>query len=548
MLVDYLKDYHAKLFSGKPVIEADRRYGYNGTILGVDLVQPADHVEDVNLICITNGALDLTESIAYALWVNGGSKNGFAAVTSDIIIAAAPRISHLVVLWNFYRIFTAANLKIVLRGSDAVDLPFKKKVSYKIPDAPAGGPGSDGKGGTASSTSAASAATTSGDDEDDKDAAKSTAATPAVKPAAKVKINPDDFNDYHDPSAFKELVAGVDPDYVAVDHPVWYTAKVLEAHFFDNTNRKAQEIISSVSKYVLFAFFAVGIHRATCALHSWYTAETLKPGTNTYRAGAVAGADKEEFRKFMKSYGHDLIHHVSDTTLDEILDALSAVNDNSKATKFTSTFEYNSVDVNGKALHEVIVLGTACTDRWPVGVMGKGSLVLGIKNISSMLSSIMMRVKVPNGDKVIVALSKLLELIVGKGATSDIVKKCRQSMTSIVCFATGYCVQAAVLQLDDSSAIGALVKTNQQDFSTGKSLADSIIAAPIHTEALSATIVAQFELVIAAIENAAKTELTAMGYTVPPGGTVTDALIGESDADKAQKNMIATLDAFKKGP
>jgi hypothetical protein len=328
--------------------------------------------------------------------------------------------------------------------------------------------------------------------------------------------------------------------YSVIDHPIWDAAKRLEAYLMDNTHKEAQENAALESKMILHAFFAVAIHRKTCEGHTWFDKQTKKIGSNTHRAAAVAGSAKETFHKFMAAWGHDIVHHLPPKVLDDICDAIAGTGAAPETKKFVLNMDYMGVNIKDKLVKDVLKVSESATDRWPVGLLGKSAIILGLSAINGMLRAIAQRIVVKGAGTVIQAVDELRTKISAKDASKAMITACRNTLPDLIAFAAGYLSRAGASSVAEKDSIKGVIKTHSDDFAAGESLCTAIMSAPVHKLALSNAVAAQFAAVIGALKTT-----TIAGYAVADTVKIDEVEVADSEATVAHERMLALLEATK---
>lgn len=477
MFGDLLKTNYKSIMATEPVSEDARRKSYNGTVLSVDLSAPADHVLPENKIVTEKGCLDLTASIAYTLWVNGGDKG----VTAEVLEKSAERVGHLAVLYSIYSYFNEAKVPVRLRGSDTVDLPFATSSVQEV-EAPEGG----------------------GTEETKESEGK------------------------------REDV--LEPEVVVVDNPVWLAAKKLEAYLLNADNLAVQEKAAVDAKMILHAIVAVAIHRKLVEEHTWITKDTEVANTNTNRCLGVAGSAKDEFGKFMKAHGHDIVHHLTSDTLDAMCDILcqDVSPDMKGVIPVGSVYEYMGSKVAGKSICQFLTVTQSAKERWPVGTLGKSALIQGLGAIHSMLESIMQRVLVTKGETVLASVSELQNDLKSKDATRDLVVRCRANLLPKIAYAVGFMEGYSNSSYAESPSIAAVVKNHASSHNAGKSLATSVLSAPAHSKAITTAIASQFTDTISIVE-------VTTGKVTHTEVATEDVALGDDPTEVAHTRMLELM-------
>jgi len=176
------------------------------------------------------------------------------------------------------------------------------------------------------------------------------------------------------------------------------TAQGVEAMIEGNEIARAEALAES--HLVLYALIANAIHREKNAGHSWFTADTNKRGTDAYKACKVGGKYTNDLRAFMAECGHDMWHLLTDDTMNDVVNGFTGT----VVVVIAQAINYNGIAVQGMNLHDVVGLADSAVDRWPVGVLGKSALVLGVRNIYFMLNMICSKTVVEDAKEIEAAI------------------------------------------------------------------------------------------------------------------------------------------------
>lgn len=311
------------------------------------------------------------------------------------------------------------------------------------------------------------------------------------------------------------------------------SAAAIEAHLFDEENVSMATMIQGNSRNLLLAIVANAIHRSQNEGHNWLTASANDRSSMTFRALAVAGAHKDEFSKFMHNHGHGVLHHLTTETINRLADAITGEDE---AVVRDEALVYNDALINGTAMHLVFPMTESARDRWPVGQMGKAAIIVGLDEVSSMVSDIVSRLSVANSG----ALSVRIGLM--RNAMAEAVAMPRPDLLAIravlsevICIAFGYVEESGGHVAFNHPAVANLAKTNSASTNLGSSLYDAVAKAPANREAVAGAIGAALERIAMSMENAAN--LFPGGVAYPPPIELGEVILGESE-DERMRAML----------
>jgi len=222
------------------------------------------------------------------------------------------------------------------------------------------------------------------------------------------------------------------------------------------------------SKNVVLAIVANAIHRYHCEGHNWFTADTENPKTATGRAVAVAGANKDGFKRFMRTWGHDCWHFLSHQSLNDVADLLvGQVNRD-----LPDGTRYGGRDVGGSSVCDAVNIGEAAIDRWPCGVLGKASILVGLDLMKTMIGSLVSKMAIADAAELNVATDTLRKAIAGYGGDRNDLIVLRNCLEPALCISFGF-VYASPLRRsdrDEHAAIERMASRNIADTANGELL------------------------------------------------------------------------------
>lgn len=248
----------------------------------------------------------------------------------------------------------------------------------------------------------------------------------------------------------------------------------------------------SESKFVLLCAIANAIHREQCEGHNWYTNNGRIKGTTTSRTLAVAGEHAQEFSNFMSIHGHDLWHFASDKSLYGMAGVMCGY----KSAVIARNFTYNGTEVKGWTIQEVFAIGDAATDRFPPGIMGKGSMMVGLGMLGSMLTAISMKVVVDGIGKLLNAIEELKIEVASINDRSELLNK-KNELSKVCVIAYGFFCADPANQgtLTDARALSALAARDLSAKSMGASMYTYLNGVESDPQAIASTFAALLETV-----------------------------------------------------
>lgn len=475
------------------------RTNYNGHGFAVDVMVARDFVGDRGKIVVTDiGNMDLTHTIGYhiKLSMTEVEVTSNAVVTADHVRSASPYICVACNIWNFYRIFAAARIDIRVRRSDCADAGFRDHLAPVIVAAEAPVP-VDARGGGVEEAK----------DEEKED----------ILDAADVPV-----------------VAAV----VETDTNIWATAKRIECAAF--TVSSFAEVVASSGRHVLHCLIANAIHRHVTEGHNWITEAANRPNTQTSRCLAVAGADAIPFRAFMTTHGHDSLHHLSTASMNDIATALCPDSENAQRTVRIDV-NYIGVNVSGRRIDDIFKVSEAASNRWPVGVMGKSAVILGLSATNAMIADISTVVKFSSSRTITGGIDRLSQTVKSSTFTRDNLAAIRIVLPEVLAVAYGYVRARRMRAYDNKASLDAVKEQNLAAYATGEALATAIERSPVHSDAVSSSVLNALARIETALLSC-NTVVTDTPYVRVPAAELVIEL-GKDPALVAHDRMIQTLNA-----
>jgi len=322
---------------------------------------------------------------------------------------------------------------------------------------------------------------------------------------------------------------------------------VNEMYHLLTESNEAQAKIAEQAHLIILSFFANAIHRKQNDEHSWFTDDTARRGTNTNRCCDVAGASKRAFVTWMASdaQGHDSNHHMVSACLYRVCDILSGVTLVNFRAGGAAPVNYEGQDVGGMAVHSVVVVGEAATDRWPTGQLGKAGMIVGIDMTVAMITNICMRLKVSGVDLVTANGAALSNAIKDSQLERSVLTSLNSTLQSIISISKGYVVEAGIYEEDTHKAFDSHAGRLSGKVANGVSLAQAVAAATPHSEAVAGAVKTMVSDVVVAF-SAAAAIATGTGNRLVPAADVNDidltavtVEVGVSNSDAMMKAMMS---------
>jgi len=247
----------------------------------------------------------------------------------------------------------------------------------------------------------------------------------------------------------------------------------LWAYFMDN-DALLNELCSD-KKHVALAIVATAMHRYMVDQHNWLTNLTRKAGSVTNKITMVAGADRTEFIDFMETVGHDVWHMLSNETLIRVCDAVTGVTEAIVVSPGVNDggeplgYFYNSVNVVGDDICDIIKLNDGATDRWPVNGLGKASIIVGTNLIRMVVIEISSKALIDNLSTVNSSFEAIKTYIADSDLSRAEVLNLKEALGPMIAKAYGFLNQNSATEdfANTSPALVNFVKTLSVDVAFG---------------------------------------------------------------------------------
>ena len=255
---------------------------------------------------------------------------------------------------------------------------------------------------------------------------------------------------------------------------------------FVRDDEKARTEVMAEGHFLAQAVIANAIHRTRSDGHNWYTADTRVRGTVAYKACAVAGKRTRDMRVFMELHGHDLFHYLTNDSLFAIANALTGVTDAIPAAGFI----YDNHDRVGTAIHTWIRIGDAACDRWPVGVLGKSSLILGLGYLQFTINSIASKIMIANAPDIVDSIKNAQSIMDDEKFDREALLTMRDKFGYVIAVGVGYASAFPDLaeKIETQPSVSNFVSNQLAGFMNGSALAKTVKSIDVSDEALIAAI------------------------------------------------------------
>jgi hypothetical protein len=302
----------------------------------------------------------------------------------------------------------------------------------------------------------------------------------------------------------------------------------------------AEDRIAEAGQLLLYSIVANAIHREQHNGNSWLSEELTNRRSPTFKVLQVAGRLRDKFRDYMLAYGHDGNHHLSDAAIDEQAKVLSGFDES----KIVGTYlEYAGKNINGENLKDVFNLGEAVKGRYPAGILGKASLIVGLDMYKAMIANIAVRVKLTGTSGITENAMKLKNKVAGTNLDHQVLIKLGGTLGPMFATIFGYLVKADVLREDEYLAFKNVANRHPADKVSGESLATAMKRVAPHREAITSAIVNILTAMSETLATAAglSTGKIAAGGLTPILDNVTKV---DSSAIKAEVGAIGNETTF----
>lgn len=251
--------------------------------------------------------------------------------------------------------------------------------------------------------------------------------------------------------------------------------------------------IAKEGRDILLSIIANAIHRKQNNGHSWFTRSMSDPSSLTAKACAVAAENSHEFAAFMRSYGHDINHHLTDDALHEIAMVLVGKDSNAYVVQAATTAAanmYAGADITGKRPSEIFKLPDSCGDRYPPGELGKAAMIVGLSFMEAMLADITGKAKVTGDQSIRTNIGILLAHVKSDNVGRTSVKAIEAFMGPALAFGHGYAQEAGIISTGQYKAFDSHAARYAGDDARGKALAILMKSVAPHPEAVAASVTA----------------------------------------------------------
>jgi hypothetical protein len=198
---------------------------------------------------------------------------------------------------------------------------------------------------------------------------------------------------------------------------------------------RAAAAIAGQGSLATLAWIANAMHRSRMDGHNWLTAAAAKKGTAANAALGIAPLVREDFAAFMEKVGHDLWHFVPDAVMEgwtDLLCGMRKVSLDHDVTFGADTFTHGDFDVGS-----YLKVPDAARDRWPVGLIGISSIILGMDAMGYAISCMSTRLTVNSSDDLQQAIKAMRDAIQKPDMDRSVLVTIRQSLEPSIAFAAG---------------------------------------------------------------------------------------------------------------
>lgn len=394
--------------------------GWNGTSGYVQLDHTTSYVKPANRIVMSPaGGMNLPNTLAYQMWEGSGNKN--QAANAQSFEAAMPRI-----------VATIATHELITG------------ITHSRPVDPEDGYGSD--------------FTVDIDGDEDLERAMQ-------HPIVSYRSG-DTISD----AAFTEMLAEDNGDalqsYVTV-------AKKFLLYMSENVDEFASLV--HVGEFIAITAIYNGLHRHATEGHSCYTDDLRKIGTTSNSLSRVFGAKQSEGLVFLEKWGHDVLHFLTDESLEMICNVMTghAVQNHliKSGTRFSGQISNGTLSVK-----DAICLTQSALDRWPPGNVGLGAIMVGLDVLAAMLSAMALKATAEEGSigNVAISIEAIKDFLSSSRRNRDDIMEAKDALRSPICMAFGFIKTDKALRhmLEDHGSLEKFASNNAADVSVGASLGE----------------------------------------------------------------------------
>lgn len=267
-------------------------------------------------------------------------------------------------------------------------------------------------------------------------------------------------------------------------------------------NEALEAHIAGEGQNVLFSFVANGLHRKQNDGHSFFTDNIAegKTNNNTFRTLSVAGASKATFKIYMREAGHDDNHHLTDESLHSICFGLTTANP-VLITDVLGDLTYMGHNIVGESLQAVFPVGEAAADRYPPGVLGKASLIVGLQMMLAMINHISNRALVTGADPIVSRTKRVLSNLQAQAGNRTSFQSLDQRLGETLATCYGYCVLAKLVEEEQYMAFASHAGRYPGAVATGKALAQTLLSAKPHEQAVAGSVTTALASIATALDS-----------------------------------------------
>jgi hypothetical protein len=224
--------------------------------------------------------------------------------------------------------------------------------------------------------------------------------------------------------------------------------------------------------FVTYTVVANALHRHGTNGHNFITRGLNDPTTVASKMPALAGAQNKEFANFLKHWGHDAWHFLSDVGLTKLANIITG--EHTAVAEAQS--KYEGMDVSNQQIHILLKLPESVTDRYPPGTLGVSSLIIGIDFVKAMFNSIFIHMSSDQLPFIIRSLTAMKNYISNSSIERQDLLALRQHMGPTVAFSLGYAMRKrnGIDRVDSSPSLAQFRKNHVDQVEDGLTLGRTI--------------------------------------------------------------------------
>jgi len=226
------------------------------------------------------------------------------------------------------------------------------------------------------------------------------------------------------------------------------------------------DTIQGMAKHTLLCLLANAMHRHQTEGHNFIDHALVRKDSVASKVCSIAGSDTDSFREFMRIQGHDLFHLLSTESITDIANALTGV------TNVKLENELFGKKGEAKFVYQVITFPAAAIDRWPPGVVGISSVILGIPLVICMAEAMDAKGMAEDAETIVEMYTVLLKLLKENTKIIDreLLLKIRETLGSSIALALGFNERYSSYDTESHKSMKLIVANYNQDYLTGLSI------------------------------------------------------------------------------